>query len=72
MAYDLGQNCQQYENGINKSGEEQRERNEGGCRQKKKREGAEREMGQDRMKARETKRVEHTSRREEERSCGQM
>lgn len=34
MAYDLGQNCQQYENGINKSGEEQRERNEGGCRQK--------------------------------------
>lgn len=39
MAYDLGQNCQQYENEINKSAVEPQERNEGSCGGKRRREG---------------------------------
>lgn len=51
MAYDLGQNCQQYENEINKSAAEQQERNEGSCggNVEEKDSQRENEIGQDKI-----------------------
>lgn len=64
MVYDGGNNCQQYENEINKSTVEQGERNERGGWEREEKGFRETETDRRRQnKTRETKRVESTQRR---------
>lgn len=64
MVYDGGNNCQQYENEINKSTAEQGERNERGGWERDEKGFRETETDRRRQnKTRETKRVESTQRR---------